>query len=50
MDKDQKFVQMVKQSSELTEYKILESCNATTRPQTKEMQIGVHLFVMCHGF
>ena len=50
MDKDPKFVQMVKQSSELTEQKILESCNATTRPQTKEIQIGVHLFVMCHGF
>jgi hypothetical protein len=50
IDKDPKFVQMVKQSGELTEQKILESCGASTRPQTKDMQIGVHLFVMCHGF
>lgn len=48
IDKDPKFVQMTKQCAELTEDKIRLACDPS-HPK-KSSQIGVHLFVMCHGF
>ena len=46
-EKDPKFVQMVKQSSELTENRIREcfANSGKTLPQT-QCTVGVHLFVM----
>ena len=49
IDKDAKFVEMVKSSQELCEQKILETYNEIS-PQTTNNFVGVHLFVLCHGF
>lgn len=44
-----KFVEIVKRSAELTESKILESHNGLTKPLSANF-VGVHLFVLVHGF
>ena len=49
-DQDLNFVKMAKQSSELTVDKILESCGAKVNNKPTVSAIGVHLFVLCHGF
>ena len=48
-DKNEEFIEMVKNSQELSEQKIVEAFN-DVQPATPNNFVGVHLFVLCHGF
>lgn len=50
---DRQFVEKVKNSSEITEKKVLEqhaAQNGTQKQLPNQSQVGVHLFVLVHGF
>jgi len=49
IDKDQKFINMVKRSREITEQRVIESCSGG-QSKIETGFIGVHFFVMVHGF